>query len=118
MVDARQFLGGPVLAPPDGEVAVEDEGGVRLALPDEPLLPGGTVVAIGVPGRVLRVEPQAPAPRRTPRGVALALDQAGEVVPRVGPERLDDELAHGLHRRSTRGPSSPVSARLEPASNF
>jgi hypothetical protein len=61
VVDVRQFLGGAVLAPGDGAVAVENEGGVVGAPLDAPLLEGavavGGVALLGVDGD----EPGAPA---------------------------------------------------------
>jgi hypothetical protein len=74
------------MAPPDGEITVEHECCVRSPLVDEAFLAGPTVLTVGVPGGILRVEPQAPAPRRAERGVALTLDEPSERVPRVGAE--------------------------------
>ena len=64
------------------------------ALFDKSLLAGAAVLTIGIPGGIVRVEPQAPAAWRAERGVPLSLDEPREIVPRAGPERFDHVLVH------------------------
>ena len=86
--DVRQLRGCPELAPPDGNVAVEDERRVGAALADESLLEGpvGLVRALllGVHG----VEPGAPA--AAPHAV-VALGEVCERVPCLRRQRPNGE---------------------------
>src|SRR5215468_142987 len=90
VVDVRQLLRGAVLAPGHRGVAVEDQGRVRVALANEPLLPGAALLALGP--ALSRMEPRAPAAAE-PTPLVL-VQQARVCVPRRGIERLDLVLAH------------------------
>jgi len=90
VIDARQLLRSAVLAPPHRHVAVEDQGGVRHAVFDQPVLQVTVVFrALLLPLREVRVEVGAPAP--VPHTVVL-LGQRRECLPRRGCQRLDLEV--------------------------
>ena len=80
MVDVRELLGAPVLAPRDRLVPVVDERGMRPALLDEAPLEIPVVVGVERLLGVHRVEVGAPA---APEHAVVALREPGEAVPGV-----------------------------------
>ena len=89
VMDVGQFVGPPVLAPGNGAVAIENNGGMCVALVHESLLERPVVLPGLRPQSLVAaevVEPRAPA---AAEDAVVSLDQGGVGVPARGTERFD-----------------------------
>src|SRR6185436_17659965 len=90
VMDVRELVRRAVLAPGHRGVAVEDQGGMSVALANETLLPGAAFFALGPADP--RMEPGAPAAAE-PHALVL-LGEALERTPSRGIKGFDRIVAH------------------------